>query len=582
MYRTMQKEVYEFISKKTNDPIIEWRTCTVSWEEFAIFQSDKEFYDKISPTFDGQTFQIPFPTLCPQERQKRRRHRRNDRTLYKTTCAHSSQSIISMYAPDKPYVVYEHNIWRGDSWSGWDYGKKIDFSTSFHAQFDKLLKSVPLPSLVNANSENADYVNQTANIKNSYLITSCCDCEQCYYSFRLFHCEDCIDGLIMNQCQQCYECIDARKSYACFFSQNILECRDSMFLFDCHGCHDCFLCWNLRGTSFCIENIQYTEHEYNEKIKTYRDRVWSSIELTKLKKHFKDLISKKAIHHANYMVNCEASFGWYLHNCKRTIFCHEWAELEDVKYSLLVDRATDCMDINNNDWGSLQYEACTAWLESHNILFCVDAWPATTNQLYCFFCPWSRDCFWCVGLKNQQYCIFNKQYDKEEYEKEVAKIIIHMQETGEWGEFFDPKYSPFSYNESSAYDYFPMIKKEAINYWYTWYVKNESSNENLVIVTLPDHIDDYYENWKIVLQCELSEKSFRLLPQEIAFYRHHRIALPRMHPFERHHERVSLKPTKNYHLRTCDKTWEEMLSVYPQDVSFKVYSEEAYQQEIYG
>lgn len=34
-------------------------------------------------------------------------------------------------------------------------------------------------------------------------------------------------------------------------------------------------------------------------------------------------------------------------------------------------------------------------------------------------------------------------------------------------------------------------------------------------------------------------------------------------------------------MRTCDATGEEILSVYPSQVDFKVYSETAYQQEIY-
>jgi hypothetical protein len=95
----MQKEVYEFISKKTDDPIIEWRTCAVSGEEFAIFQSDKKFYKKISPTFGGKKFQIPFPTLCPEERQRRRLLFRNDRKLYRDKCALTGENIVSLYHP---------------------------------------------------------------------------------------------------------------------------------------------------------------------------------------------------------------------------------------------------------------------------------------------------------------------------------------------------------------------------------------------------------------------------------------------------------------------------------------------------
>jgi hypothetical protein len=37
----------------------------------------------------------------------------------------------------------------------------------------------------------------------------------------------------------------------------------------------------------------------------------------------------------------------------------------------------------------------------------------------------------------------------------VAKIIAHMQETGERGEFFHLSLSPFGYNETVAMEYFP-------------------------------------------------------------------------------------------------------------------------------
>jgi hypothetical protein len=45
----MQKEVYEFISKQTQDPILERRTCEITGQEFPIFQGDKDMLDKLSP-----------------------------------------------------------------------------------------------------------------------------------------------------------------------------------------------------------------------------------------------------------------------------------------------------------------------------------------------------------------------------------------------------------------------------------------------------------------------------------------------------------------------------------------------------
>jgi hypothetical protein len=72
------REVYDFISRQTSDPIVEWKTCKVSGQPFPIYQSDVEFYDKISPTFNGKKFAIPTPTLCPEERERRRMAWRNE------------------------------------------------------------------------------------------------------------------------------------------------------------------------------------------------------------------------------------------------------------------------------------------------------------------------------------------------------------------------------------------------------------------------------------------------------------------------------------------------------------------------
>ena len=118
----MQKNVYEFISKQTNDPIVEWKTCKVSGQEFPIYQSDLEFYDKISPTFNGVKYQIPTPTLCPEERQRRRLAFRNERKLYRRTCDASGQNIISMYSPDKSYKIYHKDYRWSDARDATFYG----------------------------------------------------------------------------------------------------------------------------------------------------------------------------------------------------------------------------------------------------------------------------------------------------------------------------------------------------------------------------------------------------------------------------------------------------------------------------
>lgn len=141
------REVYEFISKKTGDPIVERKTCTISGQLFAIFQSDLDFYTKISPTFAGQRFQIPTPTLCPEERTRRRLMHQNMSKLYRRKCDATGETIISNISPEKQFPVYDNTFRWSDKWDSRDYGQVFDFSRTFTEQFQKLRNKVPQPNL---------------------------------------------------------------------------------------------------------------------------------------------------------------------------------------------------------------------------------------------------------------------------------------------------------------------------------------------------------------------------------------------------------------------------------------------------
>ncbi len=103
----MNKETYEQLSIFHNDPILEWQTCSASGEEFAIFTKDREFLDKISPTFASQKFTIPNPSLSPHERQRRRLTQRNERNYYKSTCALTDKAIVTTVDPKSGEPVYD-------------------------------------------------------------------------------------------------------------------------------------------------------------------------------------------------------------------------------------------------------------------------------------------------------------------------------------------------------------------------------------------------------------------------------------------------------------------------------------------
>ena len=104
-----------------NEKIIEKKICRISGQEFFVTDKDLEFYEKISPVFAGNKYLIPSPTLCPDERQRRRLAFRNERNFYHRKCNLSGKQFISMYDSNSPYTVYEPQSWYSDEWDRMKY-----------------------------------------------------------------------------------------------------------------------------------------------------------------------------------------------------------------------------------------------------------------------------------------------------------------------------------------------------------------------------------------------------------------------------------------------------------------------------
>jgi len=76
---------------------------------------------------------------------------------------------------------------------------------------------------------------------------------------------------------------------------------------------------------------------------------------------------------------------------------------------------------------------------------------------------------------------------------------------------------------------------------------------------LPENIADIPDdilNWAI--ECEITKKPFRIIKEELAFYRKHNLPIPRRHPDQRHLDRMSLRNPRKLFARICDcQTCEE-------------------------
>src|SRR5688572_26301624 len=90
----------------------ETKNCQNCKKEFTLLPDDFEFFKKM---------EVDPPSLCADCGVGRMMALRNERVLYKGTCAKCSKSTLSLYAPGNPYVVYCHDCWWSDSWDPGQY-----------------------------------------------------------------------------------------------------------------------------------------------------------------------------------------------------------------------------------------------------------------------------------------------------------------------------------------------------------------------------------------------------------------------------------------------------------------------------
>ena len=569
------------------EKIIQTKNCEYCNSEFNITDKDLEFYDKVSPKFGDRKYSIPKPTLCPNCRLINRLSSRNRRKLYKRKCDKTWKPIISMYRENAPFPVYKTELWYDESiFNGLDYWIDFDFNKTFLENFIKLRNTVPHPhSALAWKNINSDFCNWWADWKDSYLCSNFYRIEDCYYWEWLNYTVNCCDCLNVDNSENIYESVEIDNCYNSKYLLNCKDCRDSIFLRDCVWCENCICCTNLVNKQYYIFNKQYTKDEYFKKSREYN--LWNYRKLEELKQNFYDF-DKKQIHKNLQYLNCENVEWDYVLNSKNSKDCFYSSDIEDCKHWFYIKENTKT--VQDISYFGINMELCyyvaTSGLSAQRLIFCEECFNNVSNLLYCSYCVnWTQNCFGCVGLINKQYCILNKQYTKEEYEKLVPQIIEHMQSSWEWWEFFPSSISPFGYNETVAQEYFPLDKNEAKNKWFNWSNYESPTPEVEKIIPaekLPDdikQIPDDILNWAI--KCEITQKPFRIIKQELGFYRKHNLPIPRKHPDQRHLERVQLRNPRKLFDRKCDKCWINMKTTYSPDREEIVYCEKCYNEDVY-
>ncbi len=565
------------------------KNCQQCGLEFEITDEDLKYYDQISPVFDGRKFAIPIPKMCPQCRHQRRLAFRNERKLYSRKCDMSGRQILSIYSPDKLYKVYDQPEWWSDKWDSMIYGRDFDFSKSFSEQFRGLYVDVPRMSLHTINAENSYYTCYTLNTKNCYLSFGISNSEDCMFGKYIAFSKNCLDSLCLYSSEFCYQGVASDGCYGCRFFTNCRNCSDCLMIEDCTACRNCIGCFGLRNKEFCVFNKFLGKEKYEEFAKDYEYLTHARLKF--LRGKLKE-VSLKLPHVQSHVYASENCTGDAVFNSKNCHFAYDVKDSEDCKF---LHNSPKCVGTYDSvycapDGLQFCYNVCSC--VGTNLMIGYLVWYCD-NVRYSLDCVNSRDLFGCVGLKSKRYCVFNKQYTREEYEKLVAQIIEHMIKNGEWGEFFPYSLAPVCYNESVAMEYFSLNKEQAKKLGAGWHDEE--------IVTRPDK--DFYnppedirevgdEILGKILKCEVSGREYKIVPAELKFYKQMKLPIPRRHPDQRHYDRLKFHDAHNLWERSCVKCGKKILTIYRTEnghsasasepgTALRVCCEECYLKEVY-
>jgi hypothetical protein len=590
--------------------ISEKRICQNCRGEFIIEPDDFGFYEKM---------QVPPPTFCPECRVQRRMIRRNERVLYSRTCAGSGKKIISYYEASVPFPVYGREYWYSDNWDGTIYGRPYDFSKNFFEQFIALAQVAPRLNLWQVNSVNSDYSNYIVDSKNCYLcFTALGNNEDSMYSSYITGSINCLDCDLLNKCDRCYECFNCDTCYNCQYSIDSNNCRDSAFLADCNNCSDCFGCVGLRDKQYHIWNKPYNKEEYKKELSILKIPARQNVNF------FKEKLSKLWMEfphrymHSKKNENVTGDYVTNSKNCKNSFMINNSEDSKNLFYCLNLKSS---MEVTvSTVVNELLYECHAIPKQNQNIKFSDLCSNGCSEVEYSSNCDGCSHIFGCIGLRKKEYCILNKQYSKEEYQELVEKIKKQMDDipytdrsgrSYKYGEFFPPEASPFAYNESIAQEYFPLTKAEAEKSGYSWKeLKEKNYKPTISPLAVPEDLEKIKDDFiNEVVGCLNEGKgnhncttAFRILPNELQFYRQSNIPIPLYCPNCRHHQRVRQRNSMKLSKRICQCAGEqsqngvykntakhihqgkcevEFETSYSPDRPEMVYCEKCYQQEVY-
>ena len=392
--------------------------CQTCQKKFLIIDSEQKFLQEKG---------IGFPKSCPSCRQAKRLFLRgNERKLYKTKCQKCGKEIIVAFDPSSVghkifcNEDYKKYYWEADLIIQDPLPKNIS-TEFFFKELKRIILSHPKNPTHTLNSENCDYGDQLYWCKN---LINCFDSVNCSDSLYLFDCEmmaNCIDCDFCVECDLIYESVDAHKCFNCEFLEDSYNILYSSYCTSCRDCHDVFGCVQLNSKSYCIFNRQLAPEEYRQQIKKYK-----SMAAQKILAILDDLKKRFPVTQAKGMNNENCPYCNYLYNSVNCYYCFDGIKNENCAYIYDSGDNKYCFDSTFTTECELSYE----FLDSAQLFNCsfIIYSDKSQDSLYLVSCDDIKSSLGCVNLNHKQYCILNRQLNKEEYDRISLNILNQLKE----------------------------------------------------------------------------------------------------------------------------------------------------------
>jgi hypothetical protein len=538
--------------------------------ELAFTDTDRQIYEKVK---------VPEPTHCYNCRQQRRIAFRNDSNYYRNTCHLCEKGVVSIYSPDKPVPVLCPECFWSDKWDPLSYGQDFDFNRPFFEQYAHMRAKVPRLAIFNTQSTNSEFTVHSSKNHNSYMGSSLVDCEDVMYADWAFSCRDSMDLLFCSRMEMSYHCEDSQDCFHANYLELCTNVSESYIAFDCRGAKRLVGCVSLRNRKNHILNKPASKEECIATIHRLKtDHAFFQDFMSKYKALKASLPKRDA-----WTTNAENCTGNYIVDSKNAHYAYNIKDVEDARFIYEAKDVQDGYDSCRVGTGEMIYEVKGA-VDLKFSKFCNLVYQSD-NAVYSDNCQNSSYIFGCMSLKGHKYCFLNKQYTKDEYYELIPKVVEHMKETGEYGEFFPVELSAFGYNETKAQEFFPLTRDEVLAKGWNWSDYEAPLPEGLKTIPasrIPGDIKDVPDdilNWAIV--CEGSGKPFKIVKKELQFYRLKGLPIPHRSPKQRHLDRVTLQNPRKLYERDCEHCKHKIRTTYAPDRPEKIYCEPCYLDEVY-